>query len=209
MKIKNYVDDFPYIVIDNYYNDEELKMIWEELDFLTYPHKLKRATKESGGATDLSGKLVKQNFHRYIDGIYLERELSNILTVNRKLFDDSAKIFRQHPHWWFQNVSTNDDFTQVAYYESNDEYGTHRDSATVTSLTWLYREPKRFTGGDLFIGSNKIKIDCVNNRTLIFPSMIFHSVDKIHMSEEYQNKRLGRYVITQFGQINILKNQNV
>ena len=31
----------------------------------------------------------------------------------------------------------------------------------------------------------------------------------IHMREEYQNKRLGRYVITQFGQINILKNQNV
>lgn len=206
MIIRNYIDDFPYIVVDDYYNEEELKMIWEELDFLSHPHKLKRATKESGGAFDGSGQLLKKNFHRYLDGIYIERELSNILSVNRKLFEDEYKLFRQHPHWFFKNIMINNDYTQVGYYENNDEYGEHFDSATVTSLTWLYREPKRFIGGDLFLGHEKIKIDCVNNRTLIFPSMIKHSVNKIQMEEEYQNKRLGRYAISQFGIINIVSN---
>ena len=205
MKIKNYNEPFPYIVIDDYYERNELEYIWEELDFLSHPNKLKRATKRSGGASDNDGKLLKRNFHRYLDGIYVERELSNILTVNRKLFEDDCKLFRQHPHWFFQNVVFDADYTQVGYYEDNDEYGQHYDCATATSLTWLYREPKRFTGGDLFLGHEKIKIDCVNNRTLIFPSMIRHSVNKIQMEREHQNKRLGRYAISQFGVIHMMK----
>ena len=205
MKINNYNEPFPYIVIDDYYERNELEYIWEELDFLSHPNKLKRATKRSGGASDNDGKLLKRNFHRYLDGVYTERELSNILTVNRKLFEDNCKLFRQHPHWFFQNVVFDNDFTQVGYYEDNDEYGQHYDCATATSLTWLYREPKRFTGGDLFLGHEKIKIDCINNRTLIFPSMIRHSVNKIQMEREHQNKRLGRYAISQFGVIHMMK----
>jgi hypothetical protein len=202
MKIQNFNDYFPYIIIDDYYNEGELRLIWEELEFLSYPHKLKRATAAAGGATDPdSGKLLKKNFHRYIDGIYCERELSNILTVNRKLFEDEYKIMRQHPHWFFKHIYINEDYTQIGYYENNDEYGEHHDLSTITSLTWLYKEPKRFVGGDLFIGPDKIKIDCVNNRTLIFPSMMMHSVNEIHMNPEYQNKRNGRYVISQFGNV--------
>ena len=200
MIIDIYNDKFPYMVIDNYYNEIELKLIWEELDFLSYPHKLKRATLDSGGATHkVTKELLKHNFHRYIDGIYTEREMSNILTVNRKLFNNDYEIFRQHPHWFFQNIGFNRDYTQVGYYEDNDHYGEHRDNAFVSALTWLYKEPKKFTGGDLFLSSDKIKIDCVNNRTLIFPSMIPHSVNEIHMNEKNPSRGDGRYVITQFG----------
>ena len=206
MIIDIFYEKFPYMVVDDYYSEEELRLIWEELDFLSYPHKLKRATKERGGATGNTGQLLKKNFHRYIDRIYSERELSNILTVNRKLFDDDYKILRQHPHWFFQNVVFNKDYTQVGYYENNDHYGEHRDSASVTALTWLYKEPKKFIGGDLFLSSDKIKIDCVNNRTLIFPSMITHSVNEIHMNEEKPSRGHGRYVITQFGVIDIYSN---
>lgn len=204
MITKIFNDIIPYMIIDNYYDEEELRLIWEELDFLSYPHKLKRANKESGGAIDKdTDELLKHNFHRYIDQVYSERELSNILTVNRKLFDDDYKILKQHPHWFFQNVVFNKDYTQVGYYENNDHYGEHNDHASVTSLTWLYKEPKKFIGGDLFLSSDKIKIDCVNNRTLIFPSMIPHSVNEIHMNEEKPSRGHGRYVITQFGVIDI------
>ena len=37
MKIQNYDEAFPYIIIDDYYDEEELRMIWEELEFLSYP----------------------------------------------------------------------------------------------------------------------------------------------------------------------------
>ena len=38
------------------------------------------------------------------------------------------------------------------YYENNDEYGEHHDLSTITSLTWLYKEPKDETQsqGSLF-----------------------------------------------------------
>ena len=63
MIIDIYNDKFPYMVIDNYYNEIELKLIWEELDFLSYPHKLKRATLDSGGATHkVTKELLKHNF---------------------------------------------------------------------------------------------------------------------------------------------------
>ena len=35
-----FVDPFPHIIFHNFYNDEELKLIWEELDFYTKPNKL-------------------------------------------------------------------------------------------------------------------------------------------------------------------------
>ena len=198
MKIKNYDDKFPYIIIDDYYDEEELNMIWEELEFLSYSHKIPRSSAEAGGATD-NGRLLKRSFSKYIDDIYNDRDISNILNVNRKLYADDYKLMRQHPHWFFQNVMINEDFTQVSYYEDNDEYETHRDWAAITSLTWFYKEPKQFTGGNFYIGPNKIKIDCVNNRTLIMPSMIDHSVDLVKINEEKRNKRQGRYCLSQFG----------
>ena len=198
MNIKIFDEHFPYMIIDNYYDEEELRLIWEELNFLSYPHKLRRATEDGGGARDKNThELLKHNFYRYLDGIYTDRSLSNILTVNRKLFDDDCKILRQHPHWFFQNVTFNKDFTQVAYYENNDHYEEHHDSATLTALTWLHKEPKRYTGGNLFL-DGEIEIECVNNRTLIFPSMITHEVTPVQLEEKYCNQRLGRYCISQF-----------
>ena len=43
-----FVDPFPHIIFHNFYNDEELKLIWEELDFYTRPNKLFEA-KDYGG----------------------------------------------------------------------------------------------------------------------------------------------------------------
>ena len=35
-----YETPFPHLILHNFYNDEELKLIWEELDFYTKPDKL-------------------------------------------------------------------------------------------------------------------------------------------------------------------------
>ena len=44
-----YDDPFPHLIVENFYDDEELKLIWEELDFYTKPGKLLPA-KNFGGA---------------------------------------------------------------------------------------------------------------------------------------------------------------
>ena len=48
MQIEKYYEPFPYIIIDDYYEKDELSLIWEELEFLTHPQKLRRASIESG-----------------------------------------------------------------------------------------------------------------------------------------------------------------
>ena len=32
-----FVEPFPHIIIDNFYNEDELQLIWEELKFFTKP----------------------------------------------------------------------------------------------------------------------------------------------------------------------------
>ena len=90
---------FPHLIVDNFYDDKELELIWEELKFYTKPNKLLEA-KDFGGVVD------KTNSHAIaLDSVYMNdenrgvnyRNLSNILTVNRKLFtsgvlDAFAKI---------------------------------------------------------------------------------------------------------------------
>ena len=86
-----YVEPFPLMVVQNFYNKIELELIWKELDFYTSPNKLFEA-KEYGGVVDRTnakaicldelykGQENKKNF----------RNISNILTVNRKLFNSGV-----------------------------------------------------------------------------------------------------------------------
>ena len=43
-----FIDPFPHLIIKNFYNDDELELIWEELKFYTKPGKLLTA-KDFGG----------------------------------------------------------------------------------------------------------------------------------------------------------------
>ena len=98
-----------------------------------------------------------------------------------------------------QFPETNSDSTMISYYEDGDHYGAHWDSATTTILRWFFKEPKKFKGGDLFLGDNNIKIECKQNRAVIFPCFLNHSVNKIEMFDDVNsNDKLGRYCITHF-----------
>ena len=46
-----YVEPFPLMVVQNFYNQSELNLIWKEFDFYTAPNKLFEA-KEYGGVVD-------------------------------------------------------------------------------------------------------------------------------------------------------------
>jgi hypothetical protein len=79
-------DPFPHLIVENMYNDEELELIWEELKFLTYSHKLLDANNQ-GTATDRDGNPSSSTKSMILDNFYSNRNISNILTVNRKLFE--------------------------------------------------------------------------------------------------------------------------
>ena len=195
-------EPFPYILIDDFYNQSELDGIWEELDYLCNPKRMGRSSLERGaaGKVDENGvyKSLKNTWDMRLDAFYTSRDSSNILEVNRKLLN-SVDIFKNHPHWAINDVNSyQDDFTQLVYYEDNDEYRVHRDYSNLTCLTWFYREPKKFTGGNLCFPMWDIEIECKHNRVLCFPSSIPHKATKISMEKNDLGKKLGRFVMGQF-----------
>ena len=214
----NYFDcGFPYIIIDNFYNKNELDLIWKELDFLLDGDKFDGAL-STNTATN-NGKLASNKKGLFLDLVYPNRKISNILTCNRKLYTNLRSICNSHESWFFRYINGNYDHTILSYYEDEDYYDAHSDQAIMTSLTWLYKEPKKYEGGDLYFKDNiknfseyseyystksseekssssyLQKIEVKNNRMLIFPSMIPHQVDNVKMDSEYKDKGLGRFCI--------------
>ena len=191
-----YNEPFPYILIDDFYNQSELDGIWEELDYLCHPKRMGRSSIKRGAAT-IEGQSIKNTWDMFLDTFFISRDSSNILEINRKLINQ--EIFKNHPHWLFNHLDAlNEDTTQILYYENNDEYKPHRDLARLTGITWFYREPKKFTGGNLIFPRFDMEIECKHNRVILFPSSIYHGVEKVSMEEKDMGKKLGRFAMSQF-----------
>jgi Rps23 Pro-64 3,4-dihydroxylase Tpa1-like proline 4-hydroxylase len=198
MKVTSKSNDF--LVIDDFYTENEQIDIWKELDFLTYDRKL-MPPEETGTAHDLdTGKPLKQNSAIFLDSIYARRELSNILTINRKLFSkEIVDEFVGMDNCFKYIHHTNYDATLISYYEEKDYYKAHTDSSILTYLYWCHKEPKKFEGGDLILPELDEGITYKNNRLVIFPSWRLHEVTPIKMIEEVEpNSGYGRYCITNF-----------
>lgn len=199
-----FTDPFPLMVINNFYNDFELALIWQELAFYTAPHKLLAAENYGGvvGKTNARALLL--------DDIYLDhseeddgknfRNISNILRINRKLFNCGVldKFSELHGCCSLAN-KTNHDITKVRYYHNNEYYDPHTDSSThFLAFSYFYKEPKKFKGGDLIFPKYDLKIPCDNNSMVIFPGWVEHGVRKVTIENSDYYDGWGRYAITSF-----------
>lgn len=192
------LDPFPHVLLEDVYTEYQLPKIWEELNFLCYPEKL-LPPNLTGSASDDDGVLLKQNSCVWLDDIYAHPTLSNILgetTTFQKL--TLRSICKMHPHWYFKNAKINYTSNLISYYENGGYYGPHNDQAYFTCLTWFYKEPKAFTGGNLYFPDYDYTVSCDHNKSIIFPSPIIHQVIPIEMPEEFANKKLGRFCYSQF-----------
>jgi len=184
-----------YLLVRNFYTDEEQALIWQELEFLTHKHKL-----QPPQATGQLNPMMKKNRGVFLDNIYADRSMSNILKVNRKIF--SAPVFKAfadlHPLTKCINA-VNADTTLLSYYEATDHYKPHSDTATVTALSWHFKEPRNFEGGDLVFSDLDETILVENNMLIIFPSCLRHGVTQVKMKDGVEPwKGLGRYCLSSF-----------
>jgi len=186
---------FPHLIVQNFYNPEELELIWEELKFYTKPGKFLDA-KGFGGVVD------KTNSHAIIlDEIYkTNRKLSNILTVNRKLFtSETLDLFAEiHDCCCIANQS-NYDVTKVRYYYNDDYYDPHTDkSFQFLAFSYFHKQPKKFSGGELLFPKYDYYYPCDDNSMIIFPGWVEHGVSKVKINDSEYYDGHGRYAITSF-----------
>jgi len=193
MNVQNIYEPFPSIIIDDHYDDEQLDLIWKELDYLTHPSRMKMSDQVHGSAGTSEGEILKNNYVIWLDDFFPDRTYSNIL--NTVKLDREIPI--SHGHWTFSCRTVTNYSTQILYYEDGNEYKPHWDESVFTSLTWLYKEPKSFTGGNLVFPEYDVEVELLNNRTLIFPGSIVHHATFVDM-EESNFDGFGRYCISQF-----------
>jgi hypothetical protein len=194
------IEQLPIVVVDKFFSEEESQQMLNELNFLnSRPEKL-FGVESTGSAFETlengEKKFIKKNRGVFLDDVYSNRNFSDILNINRKLFDSEfvGKLIQKH--YFFRYIKEcNFDRTLIQYYENSDYYDFHIDTVTITAITWFYNKPKRFTGGDILF-KNGLTVECGYNRTLIFPSILEHSVSQINLDSNEKNS--GRYSITQF-----------
>lgn len=195
MKIESHHEPFPYLIVHDFYEDHEVDLIWNELNFWSVMNKL--LDPERTGQT-YEGK--KKNKGVFLDDAYTDRSFSNILQINRKIFSKEIieAYWALHPSYKIIGICDKDT-TLVSYYEDQDYYKPHADRAAITALTWFYKEPKMFEGGDLVFTEYDITISVKNNMMLVFPSVIEHAVTPTSLiAGAEKNKGLGRYCISNF-----------
>jgi hypothetical protein len=201
MKFSFYnVNELPIAVIDDFYDQKSYNKIWQELVFLNNedekllpPEKTWSATKKENGQVTY----LKRNKSIGLDSIYKDRAISSILTKNRKIFNKEITDTLEKHNIFFRYINDSVvDLTLVNYYENENYYLAHKDQAVVTIVTFFYKEPRSFYGGDM-IFEDKLKIECLNNRSIFCPSILFHAVETVKMKQNAIEENLGRFSITQ------------
>jgi len=196
-------EPFPHLIVEDFYDEKELELIWEELNFYTKPGKLLEA-KDYGGVKDrtnakaLALDLIYLNLeNRSSNGINY-RNISNILTVNRKLF--TSNILNEYAKLHeCCNLKYDTDITKIRYYHNGEYYNPHKDYRYQTLIfSYFYKEPKKFSGGELFFPNHNYEYSCNNNSLIIFPAWVEHGVREVKIKDSDYYDGHGRYAITSF-----------
>ena len=189
-------DPFPHMIVENFYNDDELKLIWEELDFYTKDGKLFDAEEFGGIVNKTNSKAI------WLDKVFSKkyRNLSNILKVNRKLFDSAILDAFSSIHDCCSIAKfCNHDTTKVRYYHDGNYYEPHTDKTVqFLGFSYFYREPKKFEGGELMFPKYDYTFDCPNNSLIMMPGWVEHGVSKVSIKDSDYFDGYGRYAITSF-----------
>ena len=197
--IEYYDEEFPYIIINNAFNEKELKLVWEELDFLCYDWKdFSAMNPQTAGKWDRN---LTSRHEVFLQNLYASPYASSIIKQYLDCFTNTGfkTIFKNHPsHWFFKKQMTIGVNYLINYYENSNYYKPHKDQGFFTGLHWFFREPKKFEGGEFIFSDYDKKIKVENNKMLIFPSQILHEVTPVKMEAEDVGKKLGRWSITSF-----------
>jgi len=193
---------YPYILIDEFYDKEEEKLIWQELEFYSGKFLVENKDTTKGvSAADETGKSLNSSQRLYLDEVYGQknRHISNILNVYGKILGkEIIKAVNDNMPTATILSNSNRDTSQISYYDSGDFYDAHVDLYGYSVMVWFFKKPKRFDGGDFVLSESDTLIECKHNRLIMIPSYYLHSVTPIKMEKKYKDKGLGRYTLTHF-----------
>lgn len=199
MKINVIKKPFSHIIIDDYFNQEEYRLVWNEVMFLV--PKMLPPTGTGAAVHVQSGIPIKRGIGIFVDTVYTQRSYSDILNITRKLFcNEIVNAAEGLDYYYKQFKNVKHDSTLVQLYTNGDYYKSHTDSTFFSAVTILHRTPKQYSGGQLGFPEYNYSVDLSNNQLILFPSVVLHEVCEVRM---HSNDLLdGRISISQLILIN-------
>jgi hypothetical protein len=181
----NYIaDGIDAVVIDNFYNQNQLDKIMLELKWLTKkeilvgPELLSTAENIQGSlAAKKSGVFLETVFQNWQHSALIKYPMDNFTKPEvRKKIEGFNSLYRI--------MYACDSRTHlISYYENAGYYEGHADITVFTVLNWFNTDPKKFTGGDITLFSSnsdkRAKVDFKNNRVILIPGCCVHEVSEI------------------------------
>lgn len=200
MKVNEYTEPSPHIIVDDFLDNETLNNIKLEISEIR--------DKTTQGYLSVGDEKVidnnkKKNDNLWLDDHFRNRDESTILkelhrnlwfNLGPSLLNSESGIFRVYH-------KTNTDNTLLSIYKNNDFYGEHNDRGENNELLFLttnlmLKMKGDFKGGE-FVLQDKV-IPFKDNRLLIFESHRLHSVNKTITDNDPDN---WRYTLQYFAKI--------
>lgn len=166
MNVQAIQKPFRYVLVDDFYDKNEVKLIKEEITAFE-PYGVSASS--VGGKDD-----KKSGSGIFLDDVFIQdRSKSKILTANRKLFCDEIYSSALKLDASFGQIrNCNKDTTLINYYRNNEEYKPHRDNAILTAITFF--SIGSFKGGDFCFTEYDEVVKFKDNRLVIFSSCVLH-----------------------------------
>jgi ribosomal protein S15P/S13E len=200
----NFIDDgIDAVIVDNFYNEEQLKEIMIELNWLTKKTILKTGEALVPAKNDSTGETLTKKSGVFLENVFSDHNHSALIThsANNLNSQELTKQLLEKNSLYNIMLFCNRRNHLLSYYENSDYYKFHRDNSVFTILSYFYDEPKKFTGGDLLLQSsisNKVAtVECRHNRIVIIPGATLHQANTIK-SETSDLSGGGRYCLSIF-----------
>ena len=188
MQIITLLEPFPHYIVHDFFTESELSDIWNEIDHLHKTNSFK--DKEQTGDPVSKNKIGIILDQHYVN----DRSKSAMLNAYGKIF--KLGPFIKNKHLYNFVTDSNYDCTYFSYYPNNSEYKPHTDFSSMSAVYTLWKEPKQFTGGDLFFPNDNYVPDLRPNSLVIFPSHQLHGVTKVTCDDNLVGS--SRYSICKF-----------
>ena len=191
-----------FLRIDNFMNPNELKEVWEEINFLSYRDKFQFDTNTA--RDEETGGLGSNKIGIWLDNVYTYRKYSNYFKYYKKwMTSQTEENLLKASLFWRELFHCRQDTTLFSYYEDGKYYKEHQDTARLTQLYYTFKEPKKFTGGQIVFGDFNYSQEIENNTLIVFPSWFKHEVKPVLLKEKTPDEQdklecNGRYVFTTF-----------
>lgn len=189
-------------VVRNWFSEEEIKQIMEELFLLcdsnvmlTAGHNDPYAAMGAENKSLKTGKgIILNSFNGFGPTQVLYDRFINYRMTDKLYNDDFLNLLEKKDSFYSILKDTKLTSVLINYYEDDGKYNLHVDLDDFTALIVLWKRPKKFEGGKLVFTNEELDFDIDFNTFVLFPGSVLHGVTPIKATERFRRHEYnGRF----------------